>query len=89
MRCDGRECVDVRWVTPRAAIEACVRGDLALAFPTLRQLEQLSAFATAGELLAHARTHDVRPLLPRVVRSGEIARLVLPGEPGYDDAKPR
>jgi hypothetical protein len=22
---------------------------------------------------------------PRVVRSGETARIVLPGEPGYDD----
>ncbi|MEA2221419.1 MAG: hypothetical protein QOJ35_4045 [Solirubrobacteraceae bacterium] len=87
-RCDGRECVDERWCTPRAAIEAHLRGELELAFPTLSQLEQLSAFATAGELLAHARAHDLRPVLPRVVLGGEVARLVLPGERGYDDAKP-
>lgn len=83
--CDGRECVDLRWVAPRAVLGAHQRGALALAFPTLRQLEQLSRFATAGELLAYARTHDVRPMRPRAPSSGEIARLVLPGEAGHDD----
>jgi 8-oxo-dGTP pyrophosphatase MutT (NUDIX family) len=88
-RCDGRECVDLRWDAPRAVLAAHRRGELALAFPTLRQLEQLSRFATAGELLDYARSHDVRPIRPRVVGSGEVARLVLPGEPGDDgDADP-
>jgi 8-oxo-dGTP pyrophosphatase MutT (NUDIX family) len=83
-RCDGRECVDLRWDTARGVLEAHRDGDLELAFPTLRQLEQLSAYATAAELLAYARTHEVLPVRPRAVRSGEVARLYLPGEPGYD-----
>jgi 8-oxo-dGTP pyrophosphatase MutT (NUDIX family) len=82
-RCDGQECVAERWASPRALLEDYERGALELAFPTLRHVEQLSAFAGAGELLAYAATHEVRPVLPRVVRSGEIARLVLPGEPEY------
>ena len=85
-RCDGRECVAERWASPLALLADYERGELTLAFPTLRHLEQLSAFTSAGALLEHARSHEVRPVLPRVVRSGEIARLVLPGEPGYGDA---
>jgi hypothetical protein len=45
----------------------------------------LSRFATAAELLEYARSHDVRPMRPLVPGSGEVARLVLPGEPGHDD----
>jgi len=87
-RCDGHECVAERWASPGALLDDHGRGDLELAFPTMRHLEQLSAFASARELLEHAATHDVLPVLPRVVRSGEIARLVLPGEPGFDPGPP-
>ncbi|HEU0316951.1 MAG TPA: hypothetical protein VFR49_06455, partial [Solirubrobacteraceae bacterium] len=59
------------------------RGDIALVFPTIKHLEQLGAFATADALLEHARGRDVVPVQPRVVVSGEVARVVLPGEPGY------
>jgi len=84
-RADGRECVDLRWDTPRALLGAYASGDLALAFPTLRLIEQLSVFADADALLEHARTHEVQPTRPRAVLTGEIARLYLPGEEGYDD----
>jgi 8-oxo-dGTP pyrophosphatase MutT (NUDIX family) len=83
-RCDGHECVDERWGSPRALLADYARGALELAFPTHRQIQQLAAFTTAAALFEHARSHDVRPVLPRVVHSGEVARLVLPGEPGYD-----
>jgi 8-oxo-dGTP pyrophosphatase MutT (NUDIX family) len=84
-RCDGRECVDLRWGSPRGLLGAHERGELELAFPTLRQLEQLSAFERVDALLSHARSHRILPTRPRVVRAGEIAHLVAPGEPGYDD----
>ena len=35
--------------------------------------------------LAHARGREIHPVQPRVFRRGESARIVLPGEPGYDD----
>lgn len=83
-RADGRECVDLRWDTPLALLDAYASGDLALAFPTLRLIEQLSVFAGADALLKHARTHEVRPTRPRAVLTGELARLYLPAEQGYD-----
>ncbi|MDX6718445.1 MAG: hypothetical protein QOJ63_699 [Solirubrobacteraceae bacterium] len=84
-RCDGHECVELRWNAPRAVLAAHRRGELALAFPTLRQLEQLSRFASADELVEYARSHEVRPMRPRVVNSGEVARVILPGESGLDE----
>jgi 8-oxo-dGTP pyrophosphatase MutT (NUDIX family) len=82
---DGSEIVDSRWYAPAAALEAGERGEIPLVFPTIKHLEQLSAFASADELLAFARGRDVLPVQPKVVLLGEIARVVLPGEPGYED----
>jgi 8-oxo-dGTP pyrophosphatase MutT (NUDIX family) len=80
---DGREVVEARWYAPAAALAAAARGELLLVFPTIKHLEQLSAFSTAQELIAYARGREVTPIQPRVVGSGEQARIVLPGEPGY------
>ncbi len=82
---DGSEIVDSRWYAPAAALEAGERGEIVLVFPTIKHLEQLSAFASADELLAFARGRDVLPVQPKIVLLGEIARVVLPGEPGYED----
>ena len=82
---DGSEVVDARWYTPTAALAARASGELFLVFPTIKHLEQLSVFASADALLAHAHGRDVRPVEPRVVGQGETARIVLPGEPGYSD----
>ena len=82
---DGEEMVDARWYTPAAALAAGESDEILLVFPTIKHLEQISVFACAGDLLEHARTRTVTPIQPRVVGSGEHARIVLPGEPGYED----
>ena len=81
---DGSEIVDARWISPNAALEAGRSGELFMVFPTIKHLEQLSKFATADAVIAHASGRVVRPVQPRVLLSGETARIVLPGEPGYD-----
>src|SRR3954449_7142102 len=82
---DGEEIVDLGWFTPAHALEAYSRGELELVFPTIKHLEQLAAFATADELLDPARGRPVEPVEPKVIMGGETARVVLPGEPGYED----
>ena len=82
---DGGEIVDARWYRPQEALEAHRGGDLFMVFPTIKHLEQLSQFPTADAVILHARERDVRPVQPRVILSGETARILLPGEPGYED----
>ena len=85
-RPDGSETVDARWFSPQGALDAHGRGEILLVFPTIKHLEQLGGFPTADELLAYARGREVVPVQPRVVVSGETARILLPGDPGYDEA---
>lgn len=82
-RIDGEECVDLGWFTPAAALEAFREEQITLVFPTIKHLEQLSDFDSVEDLLAYARGREVVPVQPKVVLAGEIARILLPGEPGY------
>jgi 8-oxo-dGTP pyrophosphatase MutT (NUDIX family) len=82
---DGNEVVDSRWYEPRAALEDHQAGELFLVFPTIKHLEQLSSFDSARSVIEYARGREVHPVQPRVVLSGEVARVVLPGEPGYEE----
>lgn len=84
--CDGEECVDLRWIGPSAALEAGQRDELMLVFPTIKHLEQLAEFDSVAALLAHARARRVQPVEPRVLVDGGVAQVLLPGEPGYEDA---
>ena len=81
---DGGETVDLGWFSPAGALEAYSREEIVLVFPTIKTLEQLAPFGSASELLGWAEGREVVPIEPRVVMEGEIARIVLPGEPGYE-----
>jgi 8-oxo-dGTP pyrophosphatase MutT (NUDIX family) len=81
---DGSEIVDARWYMPTEALEAAGRGELLLVFPTIKHLEQISPFESAKALMEYAKGREVQPVQPRVVMQGETARILLPGEPGYE-----
>jgi len=83
-RPDGQECVDARWIRPSAALEAYGRDELVLVFPTIKHLEQLAELGSVKETLEAARGREVQPVQPKVVVEGDTARVLLPGEPGYD-----
>lgn len=80
---DGSECVDWRFTRPASALEDYEAGRLELVFPTIKHLEQLAGFDSVGHALESARARKVLPVEPRVLLDGGIARVVLPGEPGY------
>jgi 8-oxo-dGTP pyrophosphatase MutT (NUDIX family) len=82
-RIDGEECVDLGWFSPHGALDAYRAGEIELVSPTIKHLEQLSEFVSVDALMEHARGREVLPVEPRVVLDGEVARILLPGEPGY------
>jgi len=82
-RPDGVETTEAAWFEPRAALDAHAAGQLPLVFPTIRQLEELAPFRTAGEAIDAARGRVVEPILPKVIDRGGERRVVLPGDPDY------
>ena len=82
---DGSECVGARWIRPREALEAWSREELMLVFPTIKHLEQLAEFDSVAAAVGEARARRVMPVEPRVLEEGGVARVVLPGEPGYEE----
>jgi 8-oxo-dGTP pyrophosphatase MutT (NUDIX family) len=83
---DGSECVDARWLRPAAALAAHAQDELALVFPTIKHLELLAESASVEETLARAKARPVEPIMPKVAIRDGSAQVLLPGEPGYDDA---
>jgi len=81
---DGAECVAARWIRPADALDAGARNELMLVFPTIKHLEQLAEHESVADALDTARARQVQPVQPRVLVEGGVARVLVPGEPGYD-----
>jgi 8-oxo-dGTP pyrophosphatase MutT (NUDIX family) len=84
---DGEECVDSRWLRPQDALDAQQRDELLLVFPTIRHLQELAMFESVEHILETGRQRQIQPIEPRVVLDeGGVARVLLPGEEGYETA---
>jgi len=85
---DDGETVASVWIRPSDALERAKRRELEIIFPTLRNLEALARFETADELVATVRNATSVPTTqPRIVADHTGTRLLLPGDPGYDEAE--
>jgi 8-oxo-dGTP pyrophosphatase MutT (NUDIX family) len=82
-RPDGSETVDAGWFTPRQALDRHAAGEMELVFPTIKHLESLLPYPTSQDVL-DAVAGLPEPVLPKVVGEGEQQRIVLPGDPGYE-----
>ena len=71
------------WVAPRAALERYEAGAWPLMFPTATTLRWLCEGASVADWLARWRGRSVAPLLPRLRRTPDGVRPVLPGTPEY------
>lgn len=75
-----------RWISPAAALLEHAEERFELSFPTIKHLEELRHFPDADAVLANAAERPVVPLTPKVVGTEDSFTIILPGEPGYDDA---
>ncbi|MCB1262610.1 MAG: NUDIX hydrolase [Acidimicrobiales bacterium] len=84
---DDREVIANLWITPTEALARHQAGEFEMVFPTVRSLLAIDRFDSAADLLAHAAAiEDVPAILPRIVAEPEGGlRIVLPGDPAYDD----
>jgi len=82
------ETIAELWITPDEALARHRAGEIEVIFPTIRNLQVISRFSTSAELLdAAARASSSVPIIePRVVADGNGMRIVLPGDPSYEEA---
>ncbi len=83
---DRSEVDEARWLTPAGALEEHAAGGLELSFPTVRHLEELTAFPDADAVLAEGETRRVEPITPKVRGDRENFEVLLPGDPGFEEA---
>lgn len=84
---DDRETIANCWIAPPDALAQHRDGAFDLILPTIRNLEAIARFDTAADVLAAAAALDQIPaVLPRVIDDGDGIRILLPGDPGYDEA---
>jgi len=79
----GGEADRVAWVRPADALAAADRGEMGLMPPTAFTLAEISTYADVAAVLAAGSARDVRPVLPKVVMTGDDARLLLPHDEDY------
>ena len=63
------------WLPVAAAVAQHEAGGLAMLPPTIESLRELSAYGTVAEVLAAPR--EVKPVLPRLVRDGDVLELLV------------
>lgn len=83
---DRQEVDRAEWWTPAKALDLFVRNEAELHFPTIKQVERLTAFKTVSEAIDAQLDIEIEPILPRVATSDDGFEILLPGDAGYENA---
>lgn len=83
---DRREVDRAEWWTPAKALHLFVEDEVEIHFPTIKQVESLTEYASTTEALDDHFGREIEPILPRVAASDDGFEILLPGDLGYDEA---
>lgn len=81
---DGREAVELIWITARKAIAEADAKRYSLMFATRLNLCKLGRSRTVAEALAAARTDRIVTLCPEIVETADGRKIRIPEGQGYD-----
>lgn len=82
---DGHEVDATCWLTPSDAVACNENDEMTIFFPTLRQLERLIGVTTIAAAFEVANATPIVPITPKAILVDGLPKVVLPGDPGYDD----
>ncbi len=86
---DGDELIDLAWVNPHDALDNEREGIWEVAFPTRETLKLFAAERSAADIASRFRAvAGVPPVEPRLFVSETEAKILLPDDPGFEDAGP-
>jgi 8-oxo-dGTP pyrophosphatase MutT (NUDIX family) len=77
---DPGELAESLWLTPNNALAMHLRREILLMPPTLKIIEELSAYSSITELFKTAQKKTIYPIMPQITKSA----LLLPHDPEYN-----
>ncbi|ANY19529.1 NUDIX domain protein [Tsuneonella dongtanensis] len=80
---DETETTHLFWTTAQGALDAADRGEIALIFPTRRNLERLALFGTFAEARDQAEAIPVKTITPWMEERDGEKWLMIPDDAGY------
>jgi len=80
---DRMELTESRWMTPEAALVEHRAGRIVLMPPTLKTVEELSAFPRTEALFAAVRSQRIRTIFPEFFKTKDSFGIRLPQDPEY------
>jgi len=80
---DQKETTFGVWLTPQKALEENVKGNVALAPPTLKTLEALSRFKRIDEVYRSLKANEIEPVLPVLTKIMDQTLIIFPWDPEY------
>jgi len=84
---DGNELVDALWLRPADVLDRADDGDWLVAFPTRKIVEFLGTFDSSSGLRSHVDGQpSIDPIQPRLSIVNESIEILMPDEPGFDEA---
>ena len=80
---DDTENTRLFWTSAKEALAMADRGDIAIIFPTRRNLERLADFPDFAAARAQAESIPVRTIVPQIVETADGKALTIPDDCGY------
>ena len=80
---DRTENARLCWQSARGLLDAADTGQVAIIYPTRRNLERLAQFASFDDAVADARRYPSRTITPFERTVDRVTRLCIPDDAGY------
>ena len=80
---DAIEMTESLWISPAEALALQKRGELLLMPPTLKTVEELTAYSSIDELYAATAQRTIQPILPQVFQTADAFGVKLPHDVDY------
>ncbi len=84
---DQKETTVGVWMTPGQALNENLTGQIALSPPTLRTIEDLSAYRALDDVFGSLKSRVIRPILPYLTKVSDETVILFPWDPEYERFK--
>jgi len=85
---DTHETTESLWISPQAALQSYVRGDIDMAPPQILSLVELSPFETVAQALQAAHDNSPPCIEPESFLDGDDRYICFPGDPRHSQPLP-